>query len=254
MSIKIKNEAHEVYGFFKDKEGAEYIATPVNIQILLDLCREYNVKSILELGGGIGAIIYALARFTNAKIDVYEDLPVCQEKLIDNMRGLERAYTLFKDYSEYPTGKSYDLMIIDGPIDGPGDMSNIDIIYEFIHSLAGVDIVFVEGHRHRQRHAAMRAIYPRKLYRTKRIFGQKYEGAFAKGGFFIICGRKSNRLARMINHVANSIILVTGFVIIKTWQWHVKRYVRRFFYLVKRAGKHILIATGVIPNKKDRAQ
>jgi len=207
MRITPSQKAIDIYSKFKNKEGSEYIATPISIEVLLNL----NPKTVLEMGGGIGAMTYTVASL-GAEVDVYEDNLFCQEQLSKNVP----KYTLLRDYNVSPPKKKYDLVIIDGGSGKLPDGGSVDAVNKVLNNLESFKNVYIEGGRNTQRARV------RKILRNKYTYSLKNFTGDMKGGLLIRCKRSNNSIFKWANYIFWELIewtAIKNFILYRT-----KRY------------------------------
>lgn len=186
----VDQRAQEIYGRFAARSGAEHIASPIGLHALLAVVDKTKPKYILEVGGGIGTLSYALLTYSEARIDVFEDHPFCIDQLRKALVRYEDRYTLLDTYERYALPRTaYDVVIIDG--------GGHAFIYNLIRELDDVRVIFIEGGRREQRKQARRALRHRYVFKPVRYrdLHKKYKGAHA-----IFCKRSNNALLRLANY------------------------------------------------------
>lgn len=197
-STNVVGSAAEVFDLFSKKEGSQYIATPFNLQALLDLNAATPFGRVLEMGSGIGTMTYLLLAHSNAHVDTYEDNEFCKAALATNLAGYEARYTLLTEYATAPPSQTYDLVIVDGGTgkkhDG-GAMSAVQNIARSVESR----IFFIEGQRYQQRTLLRRELARRYVYMLTNYEGGTYKGVWYKGGLAIHCRPSSSALLRTLN-------------------------------------------------------
>ena len=189
---EISAEARSVYDLFSRKKYAEHIATPVSIEALLRIIKRVNPKNILEIGGGIGTLTYAIAQNSDAHVDVFEDLPFCIEAFKENLKGFENRYTLVTSYDGFQAPrKSYDLIIVDG---GPNDF-----LVRMVNGLNDIAVIYTDGHRHEPQRVMRRELRKRYIFKLREYVDAE---AKFKGGFSTICRPSKNVIARAVSYYA----------------------------------------------------
>lgn len=190
--------AREIYAHFLAQEGSQYIATPVTIQAILDFNTAASLSRVLEMGAGIGTLTYAVAKYTQAHIDTYEDNVFCIEALTKHLAGLESSYTLMTDYAVTPPVRTYDLVLIDGG-GGKGEDGGTMPIVQKIARAVDARIFYIEGGRHQQRVLLRRALAERYVYSLTQYDGVLIDGVWQKGGVAIHCRPMRNALVRTLS-------------------------------------------------------
>ena len=141
---------------FCQYEGCDHISGEYALYILLKLCKTYNIKSVLEIGLGIGCIADTLLFYYNSidKPITYvgtEPNEFCLNALNENTKFYEDI-KIYDNVNEISNNK-FDLIIIDG-----GDT---DLLV--LESLVKKDtILFVEGCRKNQFDKIMK-LFPKAI-------------------------------------------------------------------------------------------
>jgi len=191
------NHEH-IYELFKGKAGSEGIAGRVTLREIVRFCREHKPRAVLELGGGIGTISYAVLSNCDAIVDIYEHNDFCIAALNENLKDYKERFSIIPDYLMLPPKREYDLIIIDG---GKGkhtfDGGFPRGVNAYIHSLDSLKTIFIEGERKSQRFWVTQALRTRFIYTP-----QKYHDAEnkKKGMLRIDCKPSSNEFSRLANH------------------------------------------------------
>ena len=181
----------DIYTQFKKRSGSSNIAKPPAIDTILRICDRVHPTRVLELGGGIGTITYALLKYTNTHVDVYEQNNFCATELKKNLSGYEDRYTIIDSYLKLPPHRSYDLLIIDGGEAKDHAHGYSDTAWLFISYLDNVSTIYIEGNRHDQRTQARRALRQKGIFKLVRHKPVVYEGKWFLSGHEIRF-RKSN--------------------------------------------------------------
>lgn len=192
----MSDNSQHVLNKFKQLGGAEHIATVVNIREIIKICKEQNPKRILELGGGIGALSYAMLLNSQAHIDIYEDNKFCEEKLNENLKEFRGRYTIIPCYRILPPESEYDLMIVDG-----GNKESFHPEWFYIHYLKQIKAIYIEGYRRSQYAWISRALFNCYVYRTIKIPGEEIDGKFRKGGTYITCHLSTSFFVRACSYL-----------------------------------------------------
>lgn len=140
--MNYKKIAQENYYKFAFVEGNQHIASEFALVSILKLIKDHNIKSILEVGLGIGSIADTIFKYEKAnsqKIQYTgtEANQFCLEALSKNVENYS-SIELYSSISEIPKTQKYDFIIVDG-----SDESLIEIKV-FCKSNT---IIFVEGFR-----------------------------------------------------------------------------------------------------------
>jgi hypothetical protein len=155
--MKNKDLAVQNYKTFCSHEGSQYIASEFALEIILNLIQKFNVKSILELGLGIGSISDTVLQFST--INSHEIQYVGTEKDEFCLAALQKNVTDFNRIGLYPElsaidQQTFDLIIIDG-----SDAALNDIV---AHCKPHT-IIFVEGDRSGQTQTVLE-LFPNHKY------------------------------------------------------------------------------------------
>src|SRR3989344_5049256 len=144
----------EIYTLFRNKEGSEAMTGIVTLEAIVSFAKRNNPKTVLELGGGIGTLSYAVLKNSDAVLDVYEDNESCRNALKENLKGMEGRYTIISDYAHLPPKREYDLIVVDGG-KGKGEYQSTGyphLIAAYLYSLNSVKTIFVESQRKSQKY------------------------------------------------------------------------------------------------------
>lgn len=146
------------YKRFSFIEGNEYIATENGLKTILRLVSDFNVRSVLEVGLGIGSISdtifkYAQARKTEIFYTGTEANAYCLEALKKNVERYDQIH-LFESLDQVSQDRKYDLIIVDGSDDS----------FKSIAAFIKPDtVIFVEGWRGSQV-SQIREIFPDSVH------------------------------------------------------------------------------------------
>jgi len=188
----------EIHNFFKEKEGSQSIAGIATLEAIVSLCKRDRPATILELGGGVGTISFALLKNCDATIDIYEQNDFCAKMLKENLKEMEGRYTIIPDYIYLPPKREYDLIVVDGGKGKGKDGGFPQVICSYINSLSSVKTIFVEGQRKSQKYWILEALRTRFLYTPTKY---KDPTGGKKGCLQIDCRPCSSELLRIINHL-----------------------------------------------------
>lgn len=145
------------YKKFCNLKGSDFIASEFALETLLRVVKHFRVKSILEVGLGIGSVSDTILKYVkSAKLNVVyngtENNDFCLKVLPENVTFYNQI-NVFENLNSLPDSK-YDLIIIDG-LDG-----NLIKLQEICNENA---IVFIEGGRQEQTKMVLR-MFPKSLY------------------------------------------------------------------------------------------
>lgn len=181
--MKISNSIETNYKRFCHLEGSEYIATSFALSIIINLIEKFQLRSVLELGLGIGAIADTVMKFSkdrglNIRYVGTENNEYCKKVLKDNVEYYSEIeqYNKLKDLGE---NIEFDLIIIDG-LD-----ENLRQIKKYCKKRT---IIFIEGDRSPQADIIM-SIFPKAKHVN--IISLEKNKEYSKGNpnFFIGGGR-----------------------------------------------------------------
>jgi len=118
MSISPKVQAAETYRKFSKAEGNQHIGGQFAVESILRIIQNFRVKSILEVGIGIGCIADAVLHFAkqnNLQIAYYgtESNAFCLEALQQNIDHKDSLH-IYDAIHTLPEDLKVDLIIIDG--------------------------------------------------------------------------------------------------------------------------------------------
>jgi len=140
MSLSHQNhkawEVYQVHNEFINKKGSEHIATLSSLMNLSELLTDYEPKSVLDFGSGIGTITQLVLRTTKATVVCYEKNSWCIDQLKLNILEKNRI-----EITDVIPSQKFDVIIIDD-----------DISRKQIRKIIGncrPKTVFIEGYRNR---------------------------------------------------------------------------------------------------------
>lgn len=189
----------EIYEMFKKQSGSNAIAGIATLEVVVSAAQNDNPRTVLELGGGIGTISYAILKNCDAAIDIYEHDELCRGALAENLKGMEARYSVITDYTKLPPRRSYDLIVVDG---GSGNDAGYDggfdqAVGAYIQSLKNLKTIIVEGQRRSQKYWILKALRTSYVYDVV-IYPDPSGGK--KTGTRFDCKKSSSELARIFNH------------------------------------------------------
>ncbi|MBF6609388.1 MAG: hypothetical protein ITG00_11760 [Flavobacterium sp.] len=135
------NLAYDNFKRFAFLPGSDYIASENALRAILQIIDDFKIKSILELGMGIGSIADTVLKhmpeiyYTGTEANEF-----CLDALPDNVEDYNKV-NLFNSLNDIKDGRQYDLIIIDG------SDASLQQITRFSHENT---IFFVEGFRGEQ--------------------------------------------------------------------------------------------------------
>lgn len=171
------------YKRFCKLEGSEYIATGFAISIIVSLIEKFQIRSVLELGLGIGAIADTVLKFSNQKklnltYSGTEENDFCNSVLKRNVEFYSRL-NHYKRLSEIKDSNSFDLIIIDGLDD------NLKEIKKYCKNRS---IIFIEGDRTPQTNIIM-SLFPKAKHVNVITLDKNKNYSHGNPNFFIGGGR-----------------------------------------------------------------
>lgn len=202
-------EAASVYRHFKSLPGSDHIAKPVNLSAIIEICKKEKPTRVLELGGGIGAISYAVLAHSDAFIDIYENNDFCIGALQKNLKEFEGRFSIIPDYKTLPPARRYDFFVVDGGTSGTKDDEYKMMVHNFIRHLESLKFVYIEGRRGLQRDLVRDALRDQYIYRLIKYADAIFDGKSMSGGLKIVCYPVSSAIIRQINFLFwNTIVSV----------------------------------------------
>ncbi len=149
-----RDRLKESYKKFCSAEGNHHIASEYAILKLQELTDSFKVKSVLEVGLGIGAITGCLLSANkHLRYSGTEENAFCLDALKYNLAESYDRLEVFTGISKVPVGK-FDLLIIDGK---DPDLENIQQL------VANSGIIAIEGDRIPQQEL-LRKYFPGHIY------------------------------------------------------------------------------------------
>lgn len=144
----------EVYKFFSTANGNQHIASEFAVLKLQQLIHRFKIKSVLEVGLGIGAVAGSLLAVNKViKYSGTENNQFCLDSLKSNLNGSYEKLEIFSELSKIPPRK-FDLIIIDGKDSG------LSKIQQWINTRS---IIVIEGDRLPQQELLVK-YFPRHMY------------------------------------------------------------------------------------------
>jgi len=111
--------AVETYKYFSTLDGNQYIASEFALSFINHLIGKFQIKSVLELGLGIGSICYSIHDFCERNdIDMRyagtESNTFCLGVLPVYLKGYFKSLQVYPNLNQIPNDSNFDLVIIDG--------------------------------------------------------------------------------------------------------------------------------------------
>lgn len=172
-----KEVIRKLYRQFCSAEGNQYIASEYAIVKLQQIIEKFQVKSILEVGLGIGSIAGSLLKLNkNINYSGTESDLFCLQALPENLKEDYERLQIFSGLETIPQYSEYDLIIIDGKD------PELEIIQHLIQRRG---IIAIEGDRQPQQriledlfpvHRAVHAICLRKNGHYSPFSSERWQG------------------------------------------------------------------------------
>ncbi len=153
---------------FKSQEGSKHIATLGSQQILAELLSQFEPKTILDWGSGIGTLLQLANDVCHPKLYAHEQSSWCRERAHENLATLKFEYISASDIP-----KNLDAVFIDADI----EMDQIDSIL----MQDTLKFIYVEGWRNTT---------CVKISRRLKMHG--YSAKFTRPGGWVANYRRSN--------------------------------------------------------------
>ena len=152
--MNTKDLAEKVFIKFSKFEGNQHIANEYALKCILQIIKDFKVKSVLEVGIGIGCIADSILEYSNT-IDytATEANEFCLNAIKVNVNHIEKVF-LYDNLSEIPENNKFDFIIIDG------SDSNLNRIKKMCKPNT---IIFIEGGRALQTDE-LKKIFPKILH------------------------------------------------------------------------------------------
>jgi hypothetical protein len=146
--------AEKTFVKFSKFDGNQHIANEYALKCILKLIDEFKLKSVLELGIGIGCIADAVLEYSNT-IDytATEKNEFCLRAIQTNIKEFSKV-KVYNDLSAIPENSSFDFIIIDGLDDG------LEMIKKVCNNRT---VIFIEGGRALQL-GKLKSIFPNFLH------------------------------------------------------------------------------------------
>jgi len=129
-----------VFKKFAKLDGSQHIASEHALKGVENIVERFSVKSVFELGTGIGTIPY-LVKSINKEIKYVgiEENEFCVKALYRNLEEfINNNFEIFNSTIAFNNNLKFDLIIIDGK------SSSLNFIQNIVHKSS---IVFIEGDR-----------------------------------------------------------------------------------------------------------
>lgn len=185
----------EIFQKYSSKLGSDHIAQKSTLREILKL-RSENIRTILEIGSGIGTITEFLKlTYPQRKIYGIEKDDWCKSQLAENPE-LSNVI-IFDDVKAFLTqGIKVDFIIIDDYFDQD---DTYNLLKESISNLNEV-LILIEGHRRIQRLFVYRAFNRLGLKYHTRLYGRGSDST--KGGIVFVVNDNFKNVARFKTFVS----------------------------------------------------
>jgi hypothetical protein len=155
------NKQEQILSLYKKfcfAQGNQHIASEYAIKKLNFLVKNFQIKSILEIGLGIGSISGILLALNRNKSELAysgtEANDFCLKALPKNLKEDFNRLEIYSDITEIPVNKNFDLIIIDGK----------DQNLKFLKDLISQNgILAIEGDRIQQQDS-LQELFPNHKY------------------------------------------------------------------------------------------
>jgi hypothetical protein len=146
--------AEQTYLKFSKIEGNQHIAIEYALKCALRLIEDFQLKTILEVGIGIGCIADAILESDpNLQYTATEANEFCINAIKKNVSQIERV-KLYNYLNQIPENTYFDFIIIDG---------SDDSLAEIKRMCTPKTVIFIEGGRALQV-ASLKKIFPKVLH------------------------------------------------------------------------------------------
>ena len=153
--MKLNKKISLSYKMFCGANGNQHIASEFAVLKLQDLLENFKIRSILEVGLGIGSIAGCLLEVNKNLIYVgTEDNEFCLEALEQNLLHNYKRIKLHPGLAHLDKKSRFDLIIIDGQDNA---LQSISLL------LSPAGIIAIEGDRQKQQNELLQ-IFPNHLY------------------------------------------------------------------------------------------
>ncbi len=147
------------YKYFSGLEGNQHIASEFALKKLNEIIHNFKVKSILELGLGIGSISYSVLEFSSkinnpVKYIGTESNDFCLSVLPNYLKLHFNKIRIFEKLDDVPATQKFDLVIIDGKEENLIKLKNL---------MSEKGIIVIEGDRLPQLEM-IKEIFTKSLY------------------------------------------------------------------------------------------
>lgn len=124
--MNIKALANKTYIEYSSLEGSQHIASEHAIFRVLEICKKFKCKNVLELGLGIGTVFAAINKF-NPTISYVgtEENEFCLTSLKKNLKNQYKDLKIYKNLTAIDKNNLFDLIIVDGKDSSIKTISNI---------------------------------------------------------------------------------------------------------------------------------
>jgi hypothetical protein len=117
--IRTDKSAVETYKYFSALDGNQHIASEFALSFINKLIGNFQIKSVLELGLGIGSICYSIHDFCKRKaIKIKyagtESNTFCLGVLPDYLKEYFNGLQVYPNLDQIPNENTFELVIIDG--------------------------------------------------------------------------------------------------------------------------------------------
>ena len=141
--MNLKNFSAFQYKLFCKAEGSQHIVSEFALYHILKLIEKYSVKSVLEVGLGIGTISGSILKYAeksgkNISCVGTESNDFCLRQIPSNLGSNYKKLKILPEVSQIDSTAKFDLIIVDGA------ENNLELVKDMI---AKNGILLIEGDR-----------------------------------------------------------------------------------------------------------
>ena len=157
--MNLKSFSHSQYKLFCKAEGSEHIVSEFALYQILKLISKYSVRSVLEVGLGIGTISGSILKYaekndTTIRCAGTENNDFCLKQIPVNLGSNYKNLEVFSEIDKIRKDYQFDLIIIDGA------ESNLKFVKNM---LCKNGIIVIEGDRSGQE-KIVKNIFPKAKF------------------------------------------------------------------------------------------
>lgn len=157
--MNLKNFSTSQYKIFCKAEGSQHIVSEFALYHILKLIEKYSIKSVLEVGLGIGTISGSILKYAenfnqNLICKGTENNPFCLGQIPKNLGSNYKELEIYSEVEEIDQGAKFELIIIDGA------EKNLGMVKKLLKARG---IILIEGDRSSQE-KMVKIIFPEAKY------------------------------------------------------------------------------------------